>query len=61
MPCSRQQKRAITANMTLYFKTMLKTRVVLGCTEIDIEKVKDFKSRLSTYKPYQNTYMAKCW
>ncbi|KAH9367042.1 hypothetical protein HPB48_021924 [Haemaphysalis longicornis] len=52
-------KDAITANMTVYFKDHAETRVVLDCTEINIEKAKDLKSRLLTYSHYKKTYTAK--
>uniref|UniRef100_A0A147BIC1 Putative tick transposon n=1 Tax=Ixodes ricinus TaxID=34613 RepID=A0A147BIC1_IXORI len=52
-------KDAIVSCLTTYFWDYKDTRMVLDCTEIEIERPKDLMSRLLTYSHYKRTYTAK--
>lgn len=52
-------KTAVVNCLTMYFKEYKDTRMVLDCTEIEIERPKDLVSRLLTYSHYKRTYTAK--
>ncbi|CAN7975733.1 unnamed protein product [Ixodes persulcatus] len=53
------EKDAIVSCLTTYFWEYKDTRMVLDCTEIEIERPKDLMSRLLTYSHYKRTYTAK--
>ncbi|KAG0416726.1 hypothetical protein HPB47_006172, partial [Ixodes persulcatus] len=50
---------ALVSCLTTYFWEFKDTRMVLDCTEIEIERPKDLMSRLLTYSHYKRTYTAK--
>ncbi|XP_037498213.2 uncharacterized protein LOC119371824 [Rhipicephalus sanguineus] len=52
-------KNAIVNCLTVYFKQYRDTRMVLDCTEIEIERPKDLVSTLLTYSHYKRTYTVK--
>ncbi|XP_037567707.2 uncharacterized protein LOC119448531 [Dermacentor silvarum] len=52
-------KTAVVNCLTMYFKEYKDTRMVLHCTEIEIERPKDLVSRLLPYSHYKRTYTAK--
>ncbi|XP_029833686.3 uncharacterized protein LOC115318114 [Ixodes scapularis] len=53
------EKEAVVSCLTTYFWQYKETRMVLDCTEIEIERPKDLVSRLLTYSHYKWTYTAK--
>ncbi|XP_077484098.1 uncharacterized protein LOC144094081 [Amblyomma americanum] len=53
------EKACVVTCLTTYFKEYKDTRMVLDCTEIEIERPKDLTSRLLTYSHYKRTYTAK--
>ncbi|KAM7282233.1 uncharacterized protein ISCGN_002383 [Ixodes scapularis] len=52
-------KDSVVSCLTTYFWEYKDTRMVLDCTEIEIERPKDLMSRLLTYSHYKRTYTAK--
>ncbi|CAN8003064.1 unnamed protein product [Ixodes hexagonus] len=52
-------KDAVVSCLTTYFWDYKDTRMVLDCTEIEIERPEDLMSRLLTYSHYKRTYTAK--
>ncbi|XP_040360140.1 uncharacterized protein LOC115315150 [Ixodes scapularis] len=53
------EKEAVVSCLTRYFWQYKETRMILDCTEIEIERPKDLVSRLLTYSHYKETYTAK--
>ncbi|XP_040072694.2 uncharacterized protein LOC115318852 [Ixodes scapularis] len=52
-------KESVVSCLTTYFWEYKDTRMVLDCTEIEIERPKDIMSILLTYSHYKQTYTAK--
>ncbi|XP_064475749.1 uncharacterized protein LOC135389645 [Ornithodoros turicata] len=50
------EKVDVCRTLTVYFKSFRNTRVVLGCTEVEIQRPKDLPSRILTYSNYKKTY-----
>lgn len=53
------EKDVVVSCLTTYFREYKDTRMVLDCTEVEIERPKDLMSRLLTYSHYKRTYTAK--
>ncbi|XP_064473198.1 uncharacterized protein LOC135387913 [Ornithodoros turicata] len=53
------RKEAVLQCLTKYFDKYRQTRLVLDCTEIEIEQPKDLKSRILTYSHYKKKHTAK--
>lgn len=53
------EKDNIQKNLTAYFQEHRDTRVILDCTQIEIQRPQDLTSRILSYSNYKKMYTAK--